>query len=471
MRTIFILVRKDVANFLRNRPAVSLTFIVPIALIYIFGQVFGLNRKDAGPTGIKLAVVNESPGPGTQKLVDALAAESAFRVVTTRENPDHTIRPLTAEEVRQLIRQRELRWAVIIPRDVIPEDGIGLHLKILSDPRNEIETQMVNGLLQKTIFSNVPDLLGQSLQARAKRVLGAGRLGEFNDGIARAVAGAFGGDQAEIRRRIDAGDFGLGELPAPEAKPVDPTLRRLDAPAPAGATPSAAAAPAKKSAGADVFSRLVNLENEQVVGKDVKSPDATRVVGGWAIMFLLFAVSSSSAAFFDEKNTGIFQRLLAAPVSRAQVLWARFTFGTLLGLVQLVALFAAGSLMFGIDVLGHLGNLIIVCIAAGAACTSFGMLIAAVAPNAQAANGLATFVVMVMSATGGAWFPMSLMPEFMQQIGKFTVVYWSMEGFAQVLWAGNSLGELLPTLGVLGGITAGVMAISIWRLNRKKIFE
>ena len=98
------------------------------------------------------------------------------------------------------------------------------------------------------------------------------------------------------------------------------------------------------------------------------------------------------------------------------------------------------------------------------------MLIAALAPNAAAANGLSTLVVMVMSATGGAWFPMSFMPEFMQRIGKFTLVYWSMEGFLQVLWAERSFVELLPVCGVLLGITLAVMSVAIWRLNKKAIF-
>ena len=126
--------------------------------------------------------------------------------------------------------------------------------------------------------------------------------------------------------------------------------------------------------------------------------------------------------------------------------------------------------MYGIDVFGHLGNLIAVSVFAAAACSSFGMLIAALAPNATAASGLSTLVVMVMSATGGAWFPMSFMPEFMQKIGKFTLVYWSMEGFLQVLWAERTLVELLPILGILAGITFVVMAVAIWRLNKKPIF-
>src|ERR1019366_8140914 len=140
-------------------------------------------------------------------------------------------------------------------------------------------------------------------------------------------------------------------------------------------SPSAPAAKSPKAA-EDFFSKLVKIEQKQVVGKNVKSPAATRMVGGWAIMFLLFAVSGGAAAFFDEENAGVFQRILSAPVSRAQLLWSRFLYGVLLGLVQLLTMFLAGHLMYGIDVFGHLGNLIAVSVFAAAACSSFGMLIA-----------------------------------------------------------------------------------------------
>jgi ABC-2 type transport system permease protein len=454
MRTILTLVRKDAANFRRNKAAFVLTFVVPIALIYIFGQVFGLNRKDSGPSGITLAVVNASDNPAAQKLIEALQAEPAFRVLTKFVNADKSTRPLTEDDVRAMIRNREFRFAVIIPKDLIADDRIGLHLKILSDPRNEIETQTVNGLLQKTIFSNVPQLLGQALQTRAKKFLGDTAADAFNRTIVRDVVSTFGGDSEKILENVRNGNLGFDGL-----------ADRL-------APKSAATAPAdtKKSEGGGVFSQIVKIESEQLVGKDVKSPEATRIVGGWAMMFLLFALSNGAAAFFDEKNTGIFQRILSAPVSRAQLLWSRFLWGVLLGLVQLVTLFIAGNVMYGIDVFHHLGGLIVVCTAAAAACTAFGMMIAAFSPNAQAAGGLATLLVLTMSATGGAWFPMSLMPAFMQTVGKFTLVYWAMEGFAQVLWAGDSLVQLLPTVGILLGIAAGVMALSIWRLNRRNIF-
>ena len=450
MRVLLVLLRKDCANFSRDRVAVALTFLVPIALIKIFGWVFGLTRKDEpGPRGIGLAIVNQSDNPGAQRLIDALKADKAFRVITTRTLPDKTQVPLAEADLRPRMRNNEFRFAVVLPPDLVRRDALGVHVLILSNPRNEIETQMVNGLLQKTIFSSVPELLGQSLQAQGRRVIGEERLARFNQTLARTIADAFGGDADEILRNLESGDFGLSQL----------------------RTGGGTANQSGSSTGlASALGNIVKIDTEPVVGQNLKNPEATRVVGGWAMMFLLFALNGTASNYFDEKKTGIFQRLLASPVTRTQLLWSRFIFGVLLGLVQLTTLLLAGRVMYDIEVFGNFGNLVVICIAAAAACTAFGMLIAAITPTAAAASGLATFLIMIMSACGGAWFPISLMPAFMQTVGKFTLVYWAMEGFSQVLWAGNSFVQILPTVGVLLAIATGVMAIAVWRFKRGNLF-
>ena len=452
MRTILALLRKDFINFSRNKAAVSLTFAVPFAMIYLFGQIFGINQKDPGPSGIPLAVVNTSNNPAATKLINALKGEKSLRVIT-ETGSGKSLRILTESDLRPMMQApgAPFRFALVIPEDVISDKDIGLHLKFLSNPRNEIETQTVNGLLQKTIFSNVPELIGQSLQARAKKFLGDTSLKNFNRGIASSVVGSFGGDVNDIVAKIEKGDFGFDQLGK-------------------SGTGKAATASNQKSAMADVFSKIVRIDSEQVVGAKVRSPMATALVGGWAIQFLLFAVSASATSLFRERDAGIFQRLLAAPVTRAQILWSKFLYGVVLGLVQLLVLFAASSLLFNIEILPNLPLLAVVCVFAAAACTSFGMLLAAISSSPEAANGLATFLIMLMSAIGGAWFPVSFMPQFIQQFSKLTLVYWSMEGFSAVLWAGQGFVQLLPILAVLGTITAGVMGLAIWRFNHSKIF-
>lgn len=443
MRTILVLVRKDFTNFFRNKTAVVLTFIVPFALIWIFGQVFGVNRKDTGPSGIPLAVVNASDNPGANRLIEALQAEQAFKVITHRRGEAQAGELLREEDLAPLMRNNEFRFAVVIPADLFSETSLGLHLKIYTNPRNEIETQLVNGILQKTIFSNVPQLLGQALIARGRGVIGVEQMDRFNQATADNAARAFGGDPLEIRKRIEQGDFG------------------------AVAGRSAAGTGA---AGDSVLSQVIRIDSIQVAGQNVKSPAATRIVGGWAMQFLLFALSAAATALFAERDQGIFHRILAGPVSRAQILWSKFTYGICIGMLQLITLFIAGRILYGIEVEQHIGFLLLMCAFAAAACTAFGMLLAAVSPTPEAASGLATFLILLMCAIGGAWFPVTLMPEVMQQLSKLTLVYWAMEGFSQVLWADASFGELLPTLGILGGMTAAVMAVAIWRFNRGKIF-
>jgi ABC-2 type transport system permease protein len=444
MNPILVLLRKDISLFLRDKASISLTFLVPFALIYLFGQIYHVNSSDPGPAGIPVAVVNQSSNPAAARLVDALKAEKTFKVLTQFVNPDKTTRLLTEEDLRPMMHADNFRFALVIPEDVVRTDAIGVHLKSYSNPRNAVEAETVSGILQKTLFSEVPELLGQSLQARARAAIGSDRADRFNASIARAVAESFGGDEAAIKAQMDAGDFGFRDVDR-----------------------GGSATPGSR----DVLSGMVKIDNVQVEGAGVKSPMATLLVGGWAMQFLLFAVTASATSLFREKEHGIFQRVLSAPVTRGDILWSKFLYGICLGLAQLGILFFAGHVLYGIEVGSQIGLLLVVCTFAAASCTAFGMLIAAISPTPESARGLATFVILLMCAVGGAWFPVSFMPEFIQRFSKFTLVYWSMEGFSQVLWARATLYELLPTLGCLALITSLVMGVSVWRFNRGRIFE
>lgn len=452
MHLVLTLLRKDLLSFSKDRVAVGLTFLVPVVLIYIFGHVFGVTRTDSGPTGIRVAVVNASRAPEVAALIAALKREAAFRIVETRRTEDGSEVPLTEEEVRAGFKANQHRFALVFPADATGDASFGLRMKFLLNPRNDIETQTVTGLLQKTVYTAAPQLFLQSMRKQAIEVIGAADTDRFYGDMSGAISRAFGFDEAKVKEAMNRGEIpGLGGAPGAS-----------DASAEKGAGAGGAAA---------LLERVIKIETEQLAGTQVKNAGATRVVGGWAMMFLLFSLSGMATSLFEEKKAGLFLRLLAAPVRRAHLLWSKYLFGIAVGLVQLIALFFAGRVLFGIDVTTNFGNLIVICLAASVACTAFGMLLAAVTRTAAAAQGLATLLVLTMSAIGGAWFPTSFMPEFIQQLSKLTVVYWSMEGFAQVLWNNCTFLELLPTVGVLLGIGALLIGVSLWRFQRGPIFE
>lgn len=441
MNTILSLVRKDLKLFSKDRSAVVLTFAVPMLLIVIFGMIFG----DSGgePTGIRLLVIDESRTESSEKLISYLRQEDTFLVKTERQAEDGSSIQMDRESARQMLENEAgtYRYALILPENLLAED-FGLNLAFLYNPQNLIEFKIVQGILQKTLFSKAfPILMDHS-------DYGLSEIGRdsFNTSLADIISEHFGGDAETILGEIESGNvWGMSGLGGDDQE--------------------------DGSGSDDMLSGIFNLEKEQVFGKD-KNP-ICQSVGGWAVMFMLFALSGAASSLFDERDNGLFLRILSGPASRQQILWSKFVFCALLGLVQMVVLFAFGQLIYGIFTSpAQVFPLLVISVVTACTATSFGMLLSSFAKTPAQANALGTLLILIMSAFGGAMFPVFMMPEFIRTfISPFTLVYWSMEGILAVLWRDATVWQIMPQLGVLSAIAAVILSISLWRFGRSDLFR
>ncbi|MDQ8181247.1 ABC transporter permease [Pelagicoccus sp. SDUM812005] len=448
MKATLTLVRKDFTLFLKDKTAILLTFLVPFFVIYIVGNIFSGAGDNGGlSSSIKLAVYNESGDRNAQALIDGLAAEKSIELVQDTAGPGDTRIPFDRTSIRQGIVDHHYNFALVIPENYLKEDGIGLRLEFLSNPKNQIEAQIINGLVQKAIFTKLPQLLSGQLDTYQRELMGDQKYTEFMDGMAALIALSY--EEVEYEDlRSNISFAGLAKL-----------LSGDDA-------------DAESANGSSAFIEgIIDLDEDQVFGKELKNPYLTRMIGGYAIMFLLFATTGSAASLFEERNDGIFLRLLSMPVKRTHILWSKFIFNTLLGVTQALTLFIASSFLFHVEVFPHLLNLFVVSLFASAACTAFGMLLASLSRTPQQAQGFGTLLIISMSAMGGAWFPLSMMPEPMQLIGKFTLVYWGVESYLGALWEESGLLGLIPELSVLAGIAIGLNLISSWRFKTGDLFR
>jgi ABC-2 type transport system permease protein len=435
LKQVLSLIAKDYKLFWVDRRAVSFTFIIPMVLIFIWGLVFGnVGRGDAR---LRLAFVNNSTAPIAKKLESVLDTAKSFRLIKSYTDDKGNQVTFDTNSVKDYVRKGNVSAALVIPVDAYTDTSFGVKLKFYYDPKDQMEMQMIQGLLTQTIMSQIPPLIFQGMQKQALKYLGADSGKAFNDAIASTVGKYFKIDPQLITKPLS-----------------DTTFSSFNTGAGAG----------------NVFKNILQLQEEQLVGTQVANPWATRSVGGWAMMFLLFALTGSSTSLFDEKKSGVVQRILASPISRVHILWSKYLYNMSLGFVQLVVLFFGGALLYKVDIFSNFPNLVLVVVAAAMACTAFGMLIAAVSRSTAQANGLGTFLILAMSSIGGAWFPVSLMPDFIQSLSKLTLVYWSMDGFLQVLWRGASLGDILPNVGILLGISAVITSVSVWQFKKGHVF-
>lgn len=447
MRQILLLFCKDTQVFLKDRTAVALTFLLPLVMIYIFGQVFGVARGSSGPVRVPLAIVDNVDSAATRQLIGALERDEAFRVIRVRKDGDQE-RPLTEADVRAGIGQNHYRFALLMPARGPDAPPDAPRLLLLYNPRNDIETQTVLGLLQKALFSGGPSFLTDGMLGQVRANLGDAQADAFLTRMSQTIADGFGLDAEEVRN----GMLGVS-TPDPLAEP--------------GA--AGAEAPAAEF---DFLREVVGLEKEQVGGLPESGhiANATRQIGGFAVMFLLFSVSGSASSLLDERRAGIFVRLLSLPLTRSHILASKCLFNITLGLVQLVVCFTTGGLLFGVSILPHLPLLLLVSLSAAAACVGFGMLVASFAKTSASAAGLSTFLILTQSALGGAWFPVSMMPEAVQTFSRLTLVYWAQDAFLQVLWDRHGLVEILPVLAVLIGSATVLLGAALWRFRRGDLF-
>ena len=194
-------------------------------------------------------------------------------------------------------------------------------------------------------------------------------------------------------------------------------------------------------------------------------------VCGMTVMMLMFGMLSCSLTLLAECDSGTLRRLLTAPIPRNSIYWGKFFFVSIIGVLQLIVMFLYGNAVFSIGAFRDLPTLAAVSLSWTAAASAFGMLIAAWARSAKQAEGLATVLILLMSALGGCWFPIQTMNLSLagEIITRSTLTYWAMTAYQGLFW--NQLPwydpKMLKCLVVLWAFTAGASVVSLWLFRRR----
>jgi ABC-2 type transport system permease protein len=404
------ILRVHAINLRRDRPAQILTFVVPVAFFTIFALIFG--GSHGATHRVHIAAVDESHTATSARLMRALQAEKSL-VVQTRAavggpKRDTTRVPLTVERAAELVRDGTVPVAVVLPAGIDTSlgryDGSGVPVRLLSDPSDPVAPQLVAGLLQKVVMTATPDLFLER---------GVGQFARFGGGL--------------TPRQQQAVDRWLPQL---RARAAGDSAATRDSAGPA-------------------MSGMVRIANEPVLGRKEDTSIISFYAAAIAVMFLLFMASAVAGTLLDEVDSGTLERVLSTRVGMTGLLAGKWTWLTLLGMLQITVMFVYGMLVFRLDLLHHLPGFAVMTLATAATAAAFGLCLASLCRTRAQLGGLSLLVILVMSSLGGSMFPRYLMPAGMQKAGQVTFNAWALDGYVKVFWREAPLGALLPQLGVL----------------------
>jgi ABC-2 type transport system permease protein len=417
---IATIVRNGFRALRRDRGALVLCFVVPVAFFSIFAIIFGSMSGNSTPR-VHVLVVDEDHSVASARLVRGLHQERALATDTRPETKTGEPKPpeYTAATAEAAVKNGTAPAALIIPagfgaNPISFTPGPGRQpIRILHDSSNPVAAQMVAGLLQKVAMTSL-----------------SGSMAELGT---RYLALASGGLTPQQRQNLDANLARIRELDA-----------RRDAQSDAGA-----------AAKGDNTGGLVAVETRDVVGENKKNSMIAYYAAAIGVMFLMFTASGAGGSLLDEAESGALDRILSARVTMTTLLAGKLTYLALLASSQLTLMFLWGAAVFHLDLFTHLAGFFVMTVATSFTVASFGLLLASVSHTRAQQASLATLLILTLSAIGGSMFPRYIMPETMQKVGLLTFNAWAIDGYTKVFWRDEPVSHLAPQVGVLLG--AGVL--------------
>jgi ABC-2 type transport system permease protein len=418
---IAAIVRNGFRALRRDRGALILSFILPIAFFSIFGMIFGGMGGRSTPR-VTVLLVDEDGSAVSQRLVHALLQEPSLAASTHPETKKGEPVPpgYTAASAEGAVKQGDAPAALIIPkgfgeRPIAFGPAAGRSpIRLLHDSSDPVAAQMVAGILQKVVMTSLPDAMAKVGMQYFER--------------------ASGGLTPEQRQRIESA---ISSVPAQSAD---------------GRNSPAAA---QRDTG------FVALEVRDVVGEKKQNSMIAFYAAGIGVMFLLFTASAAGGSLLDEAESGALDRILSARVSMTTLLAGKMAYSALLASAQLTLMFLWAAAVFHLDLFTHLPGFIVMTAATAFAVASFGMLLASVSHTRAQQGAISTLIILTMSAIGGSMFPRFLMPEAMQKVGLLTFNAWAIDGYTKVFWRDEPVAHLAPQVAVLIG--AGLVLFVIAR--------
>lgn len=193
----------------------------------------------------------------------------------------------------------------------------------------------------------------------------------------------------------------------------------------------------------------------------------------FAMFFILFPLASN---FIKEREEGSMLRLRLISGSQFPVITGKFLFYFFVCMIQFVLMIAVGIFvmpLLGLNelVLGHnvFGILLTACSVALAA-TGYGLLIAVYFKTPQQALSFGSISVVILSALGGVWVPVYVMPDVLQTISTFSPLQWGLESFTDLFLRNATTLTILPNTFKLISFSI-VMLIASFLIHKSRIIS
>ncbi|MBK7587420.1 MAG: ABC transporter permease [Bacteroidetes bacterium] len=196
-------------------------------------------------------------------------------------------------------------------------------------------------------------------------------------------------------------------------------------------------------------------------------------VPAWAIFGMFFMIIIISESIINERLSGSWTRIKLIPGNFSHILMGKLMFFVLLGIVQFYLMLLVGVYvmpLIGLDALQLSDSplLLFILVSSISCCaTAYGILIGILFNSSNQALPVAAISVVILSAIGGVWVPIEVLPNVLKSISLISPMRWGLEGINNVLLRQCSFTDIIKPCVVLLSGSAITLSLA-WLIEKKK---
>jgi ABC-2 type transport system permease protein len=408
LRHIWFIALKDLKRFVTDRMALLFAILFPFLFIVLF---YFLNLGgDVQDTRLELHLV-------TQEAESGLSHQIIGAIETGDESHLEPGQPLVVwdrdyEQARQAVEDKELSGFLLFPADFTEGvmTGRGASLEVVTGTEDTNARAALNGLAQ-------------------------------------AIASQVGSQYVVVNATLEL-MMEQGLVDPADTAGIEQIVQQLFSEQAAAATGES----------------LIAFSTEKVGEVEAGNP-SNFVIPGYLVMFVFFTGAMSAVRLVQERQNNTLERMLASSVGRGSIVGGTFLGTAAKGLVQIAIFWTAGLLIFNIDLGPTPAAVIILSLLMVIMSSAFSIMLATLVRTERSADSIGVFASLVMAPLGGCWWPLFILPRWMQSLAKITPHGWANAGFNKLMLYGADFGAVAPEMIALVCFAVIFGAIAVWRFR------
>lgn len=405
-------------NWMRSKTGVFFSILFPVMLLLIFGTVFSGNENIRYTIYVQnLDLKNNTPTDLSKAFIEALNATNNFDIKYLSPNTN------ISEYIKTHPSFTSYR-ILIIPQgfqENAVNKSISIKIRIITDTLKkilELYRNNINQTTQNYIENGIKSLesFNQNLSIQNATII---LLLDPSDNNARAVQGIIYSVTTAFNNKL----IGSGDI--------------------------------------------ININVQNTSERTLKAIDY--YLPGYIAAFIMtngiVGVTSTVSEF---RRNGILKRLASTPLSKSSWIIANLLQQTLLAFLLTIIMIALGWIIFNITIIPDVLSLLLIFIGAVAFC-SIGIVLGGIIKDVETAYGISNSIAFPLMFISGAFWPVDIMPSYLQSIAKITPLYYFHQGLRELLIFKNPEQSYTPFMVMI--IMAIVFIILAIKVTKWKEFE